>query len=315
MIESLQRCAPGTTVHVLCMDGLTKVCLDGLGRPGVVTIGLEEFETDALRAVKPARSKAEYCWTCTPALVRFCLDRHRLPECTYVDADLYFYRSPEIIHARMGSADVLLTPHRFAPYCDTTAVAGRFCVQFMCFRATANGLAALRWWEERCLEWCYAKPEPGRFGDQKYLDDWPERFRGIHVADDPDTGVAPWNLASYGMETAGAVGGPVLRHQRESVRPVFYHFHAVRFWRNGVVDLGTNYRLPEPARTMIYRPYVGELLCANDKFPDESLRGQLFEARNAPTYYLLKRILWRLRGTDNVCRAGVRDQIEDHHHG
>ncbi len=302
MIDSLQCCSPGATVYVLCMDAASKGHMDGLGRSGLVAIGLEEFETEPLRRAKQNRTKAEYCWTCTPALIRFCLERYRLPECTYVDADLYFYRSPEIIRARMGKADVLITPHRFAPYCDTTEVAGRFCVQFMCFRATPHGLTALRWWEDRCLEWCYARSEPGRFGDQKYLDDWPERFPGVHVEAGADTGVAPWNLASYELESEGP-SGPVLRYGPESVHPVFYHFHAVKFWRNGVVDLGTNYRLPASAKTRLYLPYIRDLLRADARISDAGVRGQLYESRPRPKHYLLKRILWRLRGTDNVWRA------------
>ncbi len=45
-----------------------------------------------------------------------------------------------------------------------------------------DGELVRSWWEERCLEWCYARFEDGKFGDQKYLDDWTSRFnKQVHV--------------------------------------------------------------------------------------------------------------------------------------
>ena len=37
----------------------------------------------------------------------------------------------------------------------------------MCFKAQEDGLKALNWLQQKGLEWCFARVEPNRFGDQK----------------------------------------------------------------------------------------------------------------------------------------------------
>ena len=67
----------------------------------------------------------------------------------------------------------------------------------MFFKNDRSGREALEWWRERCLEWCYNRHEDGKFGDQKYLDDWVERFKNVRVINNIGVGVAPWNVNSY----------------------------------------------------------------------------------------------------------------------
>ena len=42
---------------------------------------------------------------------------------------------------------------------------------------------SLKWWQEKCIDWCHDYPDNGRLGDQKYLDEWPKLFRKyIHIS-------------------------------------------------------------------------------------------------------------------------------------
>ena len=82
----------------------------------------------------------------------------------------------------------------------------------------------LNWWRESCNAWCYARLEDGKFGDQKYLDDWTIRFEGVHVLENLGGGVAPWNIQQYKFE-------------EKPFELVFYHFHGFKFLENNRVEL------------------------------------------------------------------------------
>jgi hypothetical protein len=120
----------------------------------------------------------------------------------------------------------------------------------MTFRADAHGREALEWWKARCLEWCYARHEDGKFGDQKYLDDWTIRFKGVHVLRHLGGGLAPWNISRFQVGEGPAVNG---------IPVVFYHFHALKWFTSGYFELALGYKLPKNAVQCIYRPYLDEL--------------------------------------------------------
>jgi len=193
-------------------------------------------------------------------VIRHALEAYRLPMVTYLDADLYFFASPALLldeFARAGGS-VLITEHRFVRGQDRSLIRGRYCVQFITFKADPRGLEALSWWQERCLEWCYDRLEDGKFGDQKYLDDWTERFAGVHVLEHPGGGVAPWNIGSYDIvEETGELYG-VEHDTSRNFLLVFYHFHFVKFHDNGYLDLG-HHRLPAEVRRLLYKPYLTRL--------------------------------------------------------
>ena len=241
---SLKRHAGPHVLWILCVDDATHEVLGRLALPNVQLMRLVDVETPELRRVKLDRSRVEYCWTLTPFTPRWvCQADPTIRRVTYVDADLWFRQSPAPIFREfeLSAKQVLITEHAYAPEHDQTATSGRYCVQFMVF--TRDGSERVRrWWEERCIEWCYARSENGKFGDQKYLDDWPERFSDcVHVLQGAELARAPWN--GSGSPYHGAV---------------FFHFHGLRLLGDDKVNLG-GYPLSPMLIHDIYGPYLSDL--------------------------------------------------------
>ena len=247
LYRSMERHAGVYTLWVLCVDDETHDILSKLSLLNVRLLQLSSFETEALKRVKVDRTIGEYCWTLTPFAPKFVFDADSsIQRVTYLDADLWFRKNPEAIFAEFEKSgkDVLITDHAYAPEYDQSALSGQYCVQFMVF-TRSGGEAVRSWWEERCIEWCYGRFEEGKFGDQKYLDDWTERFSEyVHVLNDKELMLAPWNATRFPYGNA-----------------VVWHFHGLSLipTRKGTaVDFGV-YPLPKVARKHIYGAYVEDL--------------------------------------------------------
>ena len=234
--------------------------LNELKLKNATVISLKDFEDEELLSVKPSRTIAEYCWTSTSSTILYVLQKFDVQECTYIDADLFFYKSPKPIFDEMGNNSILITEHRYSPRYDKSKQSGKYCVQFITFKNDERGLAALKWWRERCIEWCYDRLEDGKFGDQKYLDDWPERFDGVHVMRHLGGGLAAWNVQQYNFskDSDGEIFGKESKSGKE-FNVIFYHFHYLRFLKNNTIELGRR-QLSDKVKEIFYKPYIKELL-------------------------------------------------------
>jgi len=258
LYESLCRHCGDFRIYIFAFDNQCAGALATLNLENATVITLEEFEDEELLALKPTRTRAEYCWTCTPSTILYALDKLKLESVTYLDADIYFYDSPGPLLEEMGDDSILITEHRYSPRYDRSQKSGRYCVQFMTFRNDLRARIALDWWRNACNEWCYARYEEGKFGDQKYLDDWPRKFEGVHVLEHLGGGVAPWNVQQYEIFKKGEkLFGREFRSRAE-FNLIFYHFHPLKFYAGGKIDLG-GYRLSEDVKKLIYGPYIERL--------------------------------------------------------
>jgi len=246
LYRSLEEQSEPFHLWIVAMDDACADALGSLSLRHATVVRLGELETEALRSVKPGRSIAEYCWTLTPFLASYVFQRAPgVPRATYVDADVFFFQPPTLLIQELvqSGKEVLITEHAFAPEYAAAARYGRFCVQFVTFRNTEGGRRVLQWWQERCIEWCYAREEDGKFGDQKYLDEWPELFAAqVHVLSRVDRTLAPWNVEHRSRD-----GAPV--------RPVLYHFHGLKIVSGRRVVLYFMYHIGRKNR-WIYDRYL-----------------------------------------------------------
>ena len=249
-------------MHVFAMDDFCADYLEKMNDPDLVVIRKNEFEDSELLHVKGQRTRAEYYWTCASSAILYCLEKLGLARCTYLDADLYFYDAAQKLEARMGDASIGITPHSYAAEYDQSRIHGAYCVQYVTIRNNEKGLSVLRWWRDKCLDWCFARVEAGKFGDQKYLDDWPERFEGVKVLDGPGVGLAPWNCKNYSI-LPEAEGRWTVRDSSDNTEGplIFYHFHEMRFFtKNRIKRVAGGYDINENVLKNIYQPYIKELL-------------------------------------------------------
>jgi hypothetical protein len=278
LYRSLEEECDDFTLRAVCMDEESRLLMEALTLPKLrlISIGDVERWDPGLRAVRPTRSSTEYCWTSTPAICRFAL--HEEPELdtlTYLDADLCFFGSPAPMYDELGDGSILLVPHRATEADDAMGV---YNVGWVTFRNDATGNAALDWWRNRCLEWCYARIEPGRYGDQKYLDDWPARFSGVRVSTHPGAGMLSWDAPSHALTSPGpgellVDGRPLIFHHHEGL-----HLHPETRTSTALAGLTRVYResgraeprfvwtalgLPSEALVdLVWNPYVRRLVDA-----------------------------------------------------
>jgi lipopolysaccharide biosynthesis glycosyltransferase len=116
LIESLSRHEKTPyRIYVVCLDELTRLLLTKLNLPGVQPIALHDIERGDIKLAeaKKARTLVEYYWTLTPTVIFRILEAHPdIDVLTYLDADLFFYSSPDPIYRELGTGSVLIHEHR-----------------------------------------------------------------------------------------------------------------------------------------------------------------------------------------------------------
>lgn len=240
------------TLHILCMCDETHRLLNELQLPNVRLYPLETFETAMhMKPVKASRSWLEYLWTAASNFMEYLLSRNSFESVTYLDADCFFFSDPKAVFEEIADKSIAIVPHRFAPENQHLRRNGEFNVGLLYIRGNEAGRMCLSRWAAQCRDWCFYRNEAGKFGDQGYLDSWPQLYNAVLcIVQNIGVGVAPWNLQQYAVTEGPKVDG---------VPVVLVHFHEYRDPFNL-----TNYKLRQVDRDLIYRPYIDAMYAAKD---------------------------------------------------
>ena len=284
LYESLEKVAKDFVLYVLAMDDDCFSFLHESHYEHLIPIRLSEFENDDLRAAKANRPFGEYCWTCTSSLIKYVLDRYEEPACAYIDADLFFYSDPLVLFDELErrGGSVLLTGHRFNRFeSDQENVVGRFCVEFNLFLNCKEAREVLDIWIGQCLQDCSLAGDGIVWGDQKYLDRWPEMYPFVIETENRGAGVAPWNISQYQLVSRNpSTGGYQLKIRREVVDLVFYHFQDVNYLDRHTVKINVYhyFGIDDSIVVPLYTDYLKTIERYKQLFFDKTGREVLLKA-------------------------------------
>lgn len=235
---------------ILALDDETWQMLQQLHLTHANIIHGEAFEiSNHLTDIRKSRTHQEWCWTLASQLTER-LIHDGLLECTYLDADTFFFSDPEPAFEEIGHRSIAITPHRLIPSKKHLEVNGIFNVGFVHFRNTYVGRRCLERWAAQCREKCSASDG---CGDQLYLNEWPSLYgKECCVIENIGVNAGPWSLGNWDVTT-----GPRL----QDVTLICYHCHELDLEKGRL----TNYELRPEDVTLIYEPYLEALRRAQAK--------------------------------------------------
>ncbi|MHA8095464.1 hypothetical protein ACMH5Q_11270 [Aquirufa lenticrescens] len=213
-------------LFILCLDDEVYRYFEG--NSDVIRIKLTDIESNfpELLNVKDSRKFNEYIFTLSPFLPLYILNNYKFVDrITSLDADLFFLNSPKYVLDELGNNLIGITSHGFSSLNQNLEIYGRFNVSFQSFPNTDAASNCLLEWANNCLDFCgdYINSNSGMFADQKYLDDWQQKYDFIKVFGSPQIGLAPWNVPQYKLlysDSKFCIEG--------SKSVIFYHFHNFR---------------------------------------------------------------------------------------
>ncbi len=265
-IDSLLSKSKQCSIFILAMDKECERILSARYKEErVKLISISELKSYEKRLIvlEKERSVAEFSWTCASCLLHYIFNSQHVDNCTYVDADLYFFSNPDLLVGELTENEkgVLIVEHRFKGGLVgriNEKNSGKFCVEFNTFIKNEDSMALLNEWKEQVLESCSTYTTDG-FGDQMYLNDWPDKYKCVHVCSNPGAGMAPWNINRYFENKKNEV----LFDKKQEIDPVFYHFHNVVFESENTININV-YRnhisVDKKLVNRLYNTYLKELI-------------------------------------------------------
>lgn len=260
LIHSLQKVAKNDfEIFVVCLDEISRLVLQKLNIRNATLIPFHdiEYRDFPLLEKKKTRSLVEYYFTSTPSIILYLLLKFpHIDIITYLDSDIFFFNNFDPIFDELGDNSILLHKHNFPDrlkYLEKES--GIYNVGLVSFRNDKIGFEALKWWREKCLEWCYLRVEEERMADQKYLEKFPKLFSKVKELRHPGCALAPWNFENY---TYNLVNSQLTSNNYPII---FVHFHSLEILKPTVFLLAKHptYRFPKIVLQNFYLPYLNQL--------------------------------------------------------
>tara|TARA_A100001515_G_scaffold114207_1_gene95634 strand:- start:1766 stop:2641 length:876 start_codon:yes stop_codon:yes gene_type:complete len=137
-----------------------------------------------------------FCWILSAYFSNKLLNENNFRSITYVDSDIYFYETIDVLFDQFSDKDIGVFRHRQFPM-NTYRPEGLLNLGIIHFKNTPIGREALNWWNDAVLHKKY--PGLATCGDQKYIEFFMVAYpQNIQV--DGEVGhSAPWEWQLYDL--------------------------------------------------------------------------------------------------------------------
>lgn len=250
------------TFFIICMNDDVFDSFSDLELVNTELIHVKEIEAvyPKLAEAGKTRNEKEYAWTIKPSAFLYIFDKHDyIDHILWLDGDTMFLSEPDPIYTEWGEHSVLLTEERYCgKYEFMSRMYGIYNTGLMGFRRNANSFECLEWLQSKVNEWCYDRMENGLWSDQMYVNDWPQRFKGIKVIKNPGVNMTPFILWRFTRNEKDRVetknGGIFVR----SIRLILFHYYGFRYNGRDDCDLCSykNWGFSKEVVQGIYNPYI-----------------------------------------------------------
>lgn len=196
MLKSIKSARP-FEIMVLALDQETEVGLKSENISNLSIIPLSDMSKVDL----PVATNKPFFFTLTADFCEFCQRaRPSHDALLYIDADIKFYQSVDIILDEVAGASVAFTKHRHPTMLAKRYLKyGLYNVGINYFKNDTQGKNAVNLWSQRCRYELYDKGRQrlGFFSDQVLVDDFSSIFTRFKTIENIGVNVAPWNVSKY----------------------------------------------------------------------------------------------------------------------
>lgn len=183
----------------------------------------------------------EFCTSIKPAcFLQFFLKYEKV---VYLDPDILFFHSAEVIFNLLDTHKAVVTPHILYP-CNQNATdtaernwlqCGIFNFGFLALNASDSVMKVVEWWGQRLLNFCFIDSYDATYTDQKWGDFFPSffEFNELLVWRNTGANLAPWNF--FERQIVLRDGVPFVRFRNRSNvssemnRLLFVHYSAYEY--------------------------------------------------------------------------------------
>lgn len=227
LAESIARYAPHVDFYVMLCDAIpTWLDCEKVHIKGFITphdLDIENVEGWAFK-----HRVVELCTAVKPFAAEYLFEKIGAERVLYFDPDIALFSGLEELDGHFKSSSVLLTPHICVPEVTTDGILdteisclkhGIYNLGFVGIKNNESGLQFMRFWRDRCRDFCFDDIPNGIFTDQRWVDFAPAMFPRVEILRDPQYNVASWNFADR------KVSGEPEVQVFVGAKPIcFYHF-------------------------------------------------------------------------------------------